>query len=48
MSRGSRYNEDQIMKVLQEIETGGSVASVPRSPSRTCPSSASKLLPLAQ
>ncbi|MBI5707743.1 MAG: transposase [Armatimonadetes bacterium] len=31
MSRGKRYTEDQIIKVLQEIEAGASIASVARS-----------------
>ena len=31
MSRGKRYTEDQIIKVLQEIESGASIASVARS-----------------
>ncbi|MCZ7579741.1 MAG: transposase [Fimbriimonadaceae bacterium] len=31
MSRGKRYNEDQIIKVLQEIDAGASIASVARS-----------------
>ncbi len=31
MSRGRRYTEDQIIKVLQEIEAGASIASVARS-----------------
>jgi putative transposase len=31
MSRGKRYTEDQIIKVLQEIESGASIAGVARS-----------------
>jgi putative transposase len=31
MSTGKRYSEDQIIKVLQEIEAGASIASVARS-----------------
>ncbi|WKZ79898.1 MAG: transposase [Fimbriimonadaceae bacterium] len=31
MSRGRRYSEDQIIKVLQEIDAGASIASVARS-----------------
>lgn len=31
MSRGKRYSEDQIIKVLQEIDAGASIASVARS-----------------
>lgn len=31
MSRGKRYTEDQIIKVLKEIEAGASIASVARS-----------------
>ncbi|WKZ79137.1 MAG: transposase [Fimbriimonadaceae bacterium] len=31
MSRGKRYTEDQIIKVLQEIDVGASIASVARS-----------------
>jgi putative transposase len=31
MSRGKRYTEDQIVKVLQEIEAGASIAGVARS-----------------
>lgn len=31
MSRGKRYSEDQIIKVLKEIESGASIASVARS-----------------
>jgi len=31
MGRGKRYTEDQIIKVLQEIEAGASIASVARS-----------------
>ena len=31
MSRGKRYTEDQIIKVLQEIDAGASIASVARS-----------------
>jgi putative transposase len=31
MSRGKRYTEDQIIKVLREIESGASIASVARS-----------------
>lgn len=30
MSKGKRYTEEQILKVLQEIEAGASVASVDR------------------
>jgi len=30
MSRGKRYTEDQIIKVLKEIEAGASIASVAR------------------
>ncbi|MDQ2985746.1 MAG: transposase [Armatimonadota bacterium] len=30
MSKGKRYSEDQIIKVLQEIEAGASMASVAR------------------
>ena len=31
MSKGKRYSEDQILKVLKEIEGGASIASVARS-----------------
>lgn len=31
MSRGKRYSEDQIVKVLREIEAGASIAAVARS-----------------
>jgi putative transposase len=31
MSKGKRYSEDQIIRVLQEIEAGATVASVARS-----------------
>ena len=31
MNKGKRYGEDQIIKVLREIEAGGSIASVARS-----------------
>ncbi len=31
MSKGKRYSEDQILKVLSEIEAGMSIASVARS-----------------
>jgi len=31
MSKGRRYTEEQIIKVLQEIEAGASIASVARS-----------------
>lgn len=30
MSKGKRYSEDQIIKVIQEIEAGASMASVAR------------------
>lgn len=30
MSRGKRYSEDQILKILKEIESGASVAAVAR------------------
>jgi putative transposase len=30
MSTGKRYTQDQILKVLQEIEAGASIASVAR------------------
>lgn len=30
MSKGKRYSEDQIVKVLQEIDAGASIASVAR------------------
>jgi putative transposase len=30
MSRGKRYTEDQIIKVLKEIEAGASISSVAR------------------
>ena len=31
MSKGKRYDEEQIIKVLKEIEAGASIASVARS-----------------
>lgn len=31
MSKGKRYSDEQIVKVLQEIEAGASIASVARS-----------------
>ena len=31
MAKGKRYSEDQILKVLKEIEAGASIASVARS-----------------
>lgn len=31
MSKGNRYTQEQIIKVLQEIEAGASIASVARS-----------------
>ena len=31
MSKGKRYSEDQILKVLKEIDGGASIASVARS-----------------
>lgn len=31
MSKGKRYREDQILKVLKEIDGGASIASVARS-----------------
>ena len=31
MGRGKRYTEDQIIKVLKEIEAGASIAAVARS-----------------
>jgi putative transposase len=30
MGKGKRYTEDEILKVLKEIEAGGAIASVAR------------------